>query len=443
MRPARTIVLALAAIGILTAAVFGIRAVTSKPASEATKAVENLSTRGALAEASTPADARIRAAEERIKRAGDKPDGYSLLGDSFMQKARETGDFSFNARADAALQKSLELAPDSYNTLVLRAKLLLTLHRFHEALEVARRARDLRPQEYQAYGALTDAYVELGDYDAAIEAAQKRMDLRPDTDAYARVSYLRALHGDTEGAIEAMRVAAKAANPRDPESVAWCRVHLGDELMNAGERAPAEKEYDNALSVFPDYYLALAAKARARVAAGDPEGAVEFYKRAQDRVPLPDTAIALGDLYLKMGRADEAKKQYDLVEFIERGGTAGSETYSRQLALFYADHDIKLDEALQIARRERAARADIYTADALAWCLYKKGEYREAKAAMDEALRLGTRDPRLLYHAGMIAEALGDRRRAAKYLQQAVEINPSFDVLQADVARRTLATLKT
>ncbi|MDQ3685942.1 MAG: tetratricopeptide repeat protein [Acidobacteriota bacterium] len=440
MKSARKIVLALVAIVVLAAAVFGIRAVTNKPAA---KAVENISTRGALAESSTPADARVRAAQGMIERAGGKPDGYNLLGDAFMQKARETGDFSFNARADAALQKSLELAPDNYNTLVLRAKLFLTLHRFREALEVARRAQSLRPQEYHAYGALTDAYVELGDYDAAIEAAQKRMDLRPDMDAYARVSYLRALHGDTEGAIEAMGVAAKAADPRDFESVAWCRVHLGDELMNAGELASAEKEYDRALVVFPDYYLALAAKARARVAAGDMNGAVDFYKRAQDRVPLPDTAIALGDLYAKLGRADEAKKQYDLVEFIERGSAPGSETYSRQLALFYADRDIKLDEALNIARRERAARADIYTSDALAWCLYKKGQFAEAKTVMDEALRLGTNDPRLLYHAGMIANALGDRRNATKYLEGAVKINPSFDVLQADVARETLAALKT
>ena len=172
-------------------------------------------------------------------------------------------------------------------------------------------------------------------------------------EAYARVSYLRALHGDTEGAIEAMRVAAEAANPRDPESVAWCRVHLGDELLSAGKPAQAEKEYDNALGVFPDYYVALAAKARARLASGDINGAIDFYRRAQALVPLPEAAISLGDLYAKTGRADEAKKQYDLVEFIERGGAAGSETYSRQLALFYADHDIKLDEALHIARRER------------------------------------------------------------------------------------------
>jgi tetratricopeptide (TPR) repeat protein len=102
---------------------------------------------------------------------------------------------------------------------------------------------------------------------------------------------------------------------------------------------------------------------------------------------------------------------------------------------------MKLDEALAIARRERETRADIYTHDALAWCLYKKGELAEAKGAINEALRLGTRDARINYHAGMIYKALGESRAAAKHLQLALRINPSFDVLQADVARQTLHTL--
>ena len=60
---------------------------------------------------------------------------------------------------------------------------------------------------------------------------------------------------------------------------------------------------------------------------------------------------------------------------------------------------------------------------------------------MNEALRLGTRDARLYYHAGMISTALGERKQAAEYLRSALEINPTFDVLGADVARRTLGEL--
>lgn len=390
---------------------------------------------------STPADLRVQKAQQVISQAPNKPDGYNQLASAFMQKARETGDFGFNKRAEGALLRSLEVEPENYDAMKLRAKLLLTYHRFGEALTVARSARALRPDDHDNYGAITDALVELGDYPEAIESAQKMVDLRPDSASYARVSYLRSLHGDGEGAIEAMRVAVKAANPNDPEGAAWCRVHLGDELMNTGKRREADQEYDKALYLFPDYPLALAAKARVFVATGDLKQAVDFYERAQNRTPLPDTAIALGDLYARVGRADDAKRQYELVEFIERR-SAASGTYSRQLAMFWADHDEKLDEALTIAQKERSARQDIYTCDALAWILFKNNRLDEAKQSIEEALRLGTRDARLYYHAGMIYNQLEDGQHAASYLNLALQTNPNFDVLQVELAKKSLASLK-
>lgn len=396
----------------------------------------------AESERQTPADRQLRAARGLIEGKPSDASGYNLLAAALMQKARESEDFSINAKAEEALNRSLKVAPDNYDALKLRAKLLLTFHRFGEALEVARRAQALNPRDHDNYGAMTDALVELGEYPAAVEAAQRMVDLRPDTASYARVSYLRWLHGDTAGAIEAMRVAAQAAGPQDREKLAWCYVQLGDALLHTGKRDDGEREIDRALYIFPDYGTAFAAKARARVAAGDLKGAIEFYKRAVERVPSPEYASALGDLYAKVGDAEESRKSYALAEFVERSGGAVSHTYSRELALFWADHDTRLDDALAAAERERSARKDIFTADVLAWCLYKKGRLDEAKTVMDEALRLGTRDPRLLYHAGMIAHARGDKRAATDYLQQAVSIDPAFNVLQADIARRTLAELK-
>lgn len=430
--------LSLGALGVLVVALLGIRA-ASQPASQAAQPQAVKTTADSQA---TPGDRRILAAQAMIERLPSDSRGYNLLAVAYMQKARETGDFGYNAKAEEALARSEKAEPDNYDALKLRAKLLLTFHRFTEALEISRRAQNLNPRDHDIYGAMTDSLVELGDYPQAVEAAQMMMNLRPDTASYSRVSYLRLLHGDVKGSIEAMRVAAQAASPQDPENIAWCLVQLGDALTNAGQLADAEREFDRALYTFPDYHLALAAKARARLNAGDTNKAIEFYRRAIERVPLPEYVIALGDLYTKLGQAEEAKRQYALVEFVERAGST-KDTYSHQLALFWADHDMRLDDALAAAERERAVRRDIYTCDTLAWVLYKKGRLTEAKTAMDEALRLGTRDARMLYHAGMIASALGDRRAAAKSLKEALAINSSFDVLQADVARQTLVTLKT
>ncbi len=387
----------------------------------------------------TAADRAIDRAEKIIQRDPDACEGYNELGAAFMQKARETGDFSFTKRAEAATERSSTLAPDNYGALKLRAKLAAANHRFAEALETAQRALERSPRDLEMRGIVTDANVELGHYPEAMDAAAAMIEIRPYAPSYARVSYLSSLHGDTAGAVAAMRMAEQSA--ADAESLAWCAVHLGDELMNAGQRAEAEHEYDRALFAFPNYHFALAAKARARVAAGNLDAAVAFYERAQERVPLPDVAIALGNLYVTLGRATEAQKQYALAEFIDRSGNAGAGTYSRQIALSWADRGINLDQALAIAQRERAARSDIYTSDLLAWCFFRKGQLTEAKTAIEEALRLKTRDAQLNYHAGMIYQAFGDPPNAIEHLRLALEINPTFDLLQAQTAKQTLQIL--
>ena len=431
--------LILASLAVAIFVLFGLRATLSRtqPDDESSRALLPVSAE------STFADKQMQKGEAMIKRAPSEPDGYYLLCAAYIQKARDTGDFTFNAKAETALNRSFAVAADNYDAIKLKATLLLTNHRFGEALEVARRAQALRPQDHTIYGALTDALVELGRYDEADSAVESMIRLKPDASSYARLSYLYSLRGDTDGAIEVMRAAVKSSTRQDVEGYAWYRTHLGDELMKAGRLKEAEREFDFALEAFPNYHIALAAKARARIAANDFSSAVELYKQSLERVPLPDTAIALGDLYAKSGQMDEARKQYELVEFIEQSSPSNAATYSRQLALFWANQDKNLDEALKIAQSERAVRADIYTCDVLAWCLYKTNDLKGAKTAIDEALRLGTRDALLHYHAGMIYAKLGDRPSAIKHLSRALEINPSFDLLQADVARRTLEEMKT
>ncbi len=396
----------------------------------------------ALASSATSTDKRIQLAESTIKAKPQQASGYNQLCSALIQKARETGDFSWNSRAEAALKRSLEVNPniekENYDALRLQATLHLTYHRFAEALQTGQQMQKLRSNDHYAYGVLTDAFVELGRYQEAVEAADKMSDLHPDSTSYARISYLRALHGYQDQAIEAMRLAVRASSPADREGHAWYRVQLGNEFLNAGKLKEAGREFETALQIFPDYYEGLATQARLFVRLGDVEQAIALYRRAQERVPSPDTVIALGDLYAKQGRTEEAQRQYALLEAIER---SGSNTYSPKLALYLADHDLKLDEALNIAQRERAARSDIYTCDLLAWCLFKKGDFAAAKTAIDEALRLGTRDARIYYHAGMIAQALKDHQQAAKYLNLALATNPTFDVLQSEIAKQTLKTI--
>jgi tetratricopeptide (TPR) repeat protein len=414
----------LVSVGVIAAAIIGAGALLTRSDRS------NQKVQPAKAESDgppTPADLRIQKAQAIIKQSGQKPDGYNLLASAYMQKARETGDHIFNAKAEGILARSFEIDRDNYDALKLQAKLLLSNHRFSEVLEVVRRAQVVRLDDADVYGALTDANVELGNYDEAIIAAQKMVDLRPDTSAYSRIAYLRSLHGDTQGAIRAMQVAVKAAHPGDPESVAWCRVQLGNELLNAGKRDEAELEYDKALLIFPGHRAATEAKARARIAGADFNGAIEIYNRGQSTSPSADAVLALGDLYTYLGRNDEANKQYELFESLERENVEIENSW-RHLIYYWLDHNKNLDEALTRARQEREHRRDIFTCDMLAWALFKNDQVVEARGSIDEALRLGTREARINYHAGIIYSALGLKERGARYLELARTSDPAFAI---------------
>ena len=96
--------------------------------------------------------------------------------------------------------------------------------------------------------------------------------------------------------------------------------------------------------------------------------------------------------------------------------------------------------ALAVVARPSPADRQI-RCNRIAWCLHKTGSLEEAKTAISEALRLGTRDARLYDHAGMISSAFGDRAGAAEYLKVAFDIKPAFDTLGADVAQCVLSSL--
>jgi tetratricopeptide (TPR) repeat protein len=369
---------------------------------------------------------------------GESASKYNKIAADFIRKARNTGDFSLNTNAENSITKALQIEPENFDSKKLQASLHLTFHRFDKALESGLQLEKEAPNDSFVFGILTDANVELGNYEAAIAAVQKMVDLKPNMASYTRVAHVRSLHGDSNGAIEAFTHASQIADPNDLEAQAWCLVNLGNEYFKTGKFAEAEKSYDSALRIFANYPAATVGKAHILVTKGENEAAIALFHDAQNRVPLTETVISLGDLYTKTGNTEKAKQQYSLAEAIDE---KLGKTDQRRLAMLWADNDERLVDALEIATKEHSLRKDIFTADIFAWCLYKTGKFNEAKSAIAEAMRLKTKDARVFYHAGMIEKALGNAKEAKRFLKLALDTNPAFDILQAEVAKISLKEL--
>ncbi len=389
-------------------------------------------------------DNQIRYYQARIKRDPYRYSNYTKLGDVYIQKARETGDTAYYSKAEEALKKALDLYPNNYTTVIYLGFVNSSKHEFRAALPYAKKAIELKPEDSYAYGILGDAYIELGQYEDAKKAYETMVSLGPGLDSYSRISYMRELMGDVKGAMQAMKKAIEDGIKRNlpNENVAWAQYILGELYFNSGDLKKAEEQYQASINTYNNYYHALAGLGKVRAVEKNYQEAIELYKKAIGIIPLPIFVSSLGDIYKKTGNMEEAKKQYDLVEYIGLLSKINKVIYNRELALFYAGHDIKLNEALELVRKELEVRKDIYTYDTLAWALYKNNQPKEALEASKESLKLGTKDANLFFHVGMIYYKLGNMAKAKEYLNQALSTNPHFHITNSEVAKNTLSEIE-
>ena len=369
---------------------------------------------------------------------------YFGLGDALIRKARETGDPSYFNRAEEALKKSLEINPNNVGAMRHLAYVFYSRHEFEPAAVHAGEAIEMDSTDGDSYGILGDALMETGEYQKAEAAYGQMMQLEQSLYSYSRRAGLKSIRGDNAGAMADLERAVAAGNAakQPAESIAWAEWQLGNDHFTLGKLEKAEVFYHESLATYPNYYRASAGLAQVRAAQKRYDDAIDLYRKAIAVLPMPEYVAALGDVYSKIGKSDEARKQYELVEYIGKLNALNKALYNRELAYFYADHDIKLQQGLKLAKRELDYRRDIYAYDVVAWNLYKNGKVEEAREAVSQALGLGTQDAKLHYHAGMIYHRLGEKEKAREHLRRALSINPYFHIFFADSATRVLAELE-
>jgi tetratricopeptide (TPR) repeat protein len=360
------------------------------------------------------------------RRAAAQPrdvEALTLLGFAYQQRARETGDPSFYPLSERLLRRALRLEPTNSLTLRGLASLAASRHRFDESLKLARRAQRQAPRTAAVYGLLGDAYLELGRYERAFAAFDRMAALKPGTVTYARISYARELLGETEAALEAMMMAVSSAG-RSGEPAAWANAQLGNLYLNSGRLRAASESHRRALSLFPGYAPALAGLGRTQWWRGRLPSAARLFNLALERAPVPDFAVALGDVYAQMGRRAHAERAYEKAEMLEHAFVANGGRNQLETALFDLDHDRDVADALRRARIGRDLRPSIEGEHVLAWALYKNGRCAEAKKHSIRALRLGTKDIGALMHRSFIEACLGNDAAAREFRARALDANP-------------------
>jgi hypothetical protein len=174
---------------------------------------------------------------------------------------------------------------------------------------------------------------------------------------------------------------------------------------------------------------------------GDFAPAIRRYRQVVDRLPVPEYAIALGETEQAAGRVVAAKRDYALVGTEVRLLHANGVNTDVDLALFEANHG-SAARAVTFGRRAWRQAPSVRSADAYSWALYQSGRIGPATRFSERAMRLGSRDPTFLYHAGMIARRAGRSDEARHLLGSLVAQGPHFSPLYAPRAERALEGLR-
>ena len=380
---------------------------------------------------------QIAALEQAARAQPDNPTPLIELASTLLGLVRQGGDTQAYVRADAALSDAIKRDPSSAAAYTERGILRLGRHDFRGALRDGERAHALAPDVVKALGVLVDANIELGRYRKAARVLQRMVDRKPNLDSYARVAYLRELHGDLSGASQALRLASSAGG-EGPENVAFVQSLLGNLQLAQRRRDQAQRAFRTALAKVPGYGPAQAGLARVDIATGRHDQAVRRLRALVARDPKQEYVVLLGELQLAAGRTQAARRILAKVpEELKRLESAGENTETEK-ALFEADHG-NATRAVTAGRAAWANAPSVRAADALGWALTRAGNPREGLTYARRAVRLGTRDPSVLFHAGMSAKAMGRLDQARRWLQEALAANPGFSPLHATTARKALA----
>ena len=326
-----------------------------------------------------------------------------MLSSEYLQRYRERGDVGDVARAEHAARRSLAAQPrGNVAGDVALAGALLTLHRFRAAKSAIGDARRWMPRDPALAADEAGLDLELGD----VEGARRLVRTFGADPAFDVVA---ARLDEETGALAAARSRLdRAARRADgiydtpAERRAWLHARAAELALEDGDAVAAGREAGVALVMFPQHLRALTIAARIAAAGGHPAEAEALAKRAVAIQPNPEVLGLLADAQAARGKPAEAAATRDELLAIARLGDT-LHLSDRLVALWEADHGVRVEHAYALARRELALRDDIYAEDALAWTAARSGHWDVARAAIGKALRYGTRDPAIRRHAEVIA----------------------------------------
>jgi tetratricopeptide (TPR) repeat protein len=303
--------------------------------------------------------------------------------------------------ACAAEARAAELAPDSALPRWRRGLWLLDLGRLEEARDELDEACELDPGDFRPRAALARAELYSDDAAQAVEDARAALALEPN-DGPTRHLLATALDelGETEAAARERALAALApplpldawlAEMKEEELGPLYHLALARQLLDQRGPLQARAEIEALLAERPDYPAVLRLADDMYVGLGTPETGLALLEAARARVPdHPDIALFLGAALMRAGEVERALNE-----------TAAA---------------VRLNPGLGPARHQLGSFQN------------SAGLYEEARLSFGEALARGYREGSMLVELGVVQRRTGREIEAVASFEEAcAKLPDSFE----------------
>ena len=343
---------------------------------------------------------------------------------ALYQRAVLTGSLTDLEAADTMIDAAIRHIPHPGDLYFLKANVAFKLHRLADVrrhLEIVPSVRD----SFEAQALWADLDFQEGRY-AAAKAGYERLIAQQRTwDNLVRLAYFAAKMGDPGAADRLYLEAEDELTAKEMRSYAWVELQRGLLHLAHGRHDEAEVCYRRAERAYSGHWLVAEHRAELLGAQGRYSEAAALYESVVARAPRAELQQALGDLYQVMGNEERAQAWHaralaGYLEAARRGGVH----YYHHLVDFYADVARDGAAAVTWARKDIDLRDNFATQAALAWALYRDGQFAPALEAMQQALSSGARYPHLLFQAAAVYRAAGREAESESYRQQAAALNP-------------------
>lgn len=272
----------------------------------------------------------------------------------------------------------------------------------------------------------------LGWYlEGAVDESEKKYDA-------AEISYVRALQiQPSAGEPLTALVRVDAARKQIPKAMARldkviaeqpdnaiARNLKGELLASQGELAAAATAFNAAIAKAPQWWMPYRGLALSHLAGKRNEEAIQALELGLSKTGAASIATDLAALYERLDRPDDAIRVYETLVSREPGSVAAANNLAMLLVSYRSD-PTSLERAEQLAGKlDHVTEPSIL--NTRGWVKFKRGEFQESLALLQQAVDKSPESPLMRYHLGMAQLKTGDRASAEKNLEAAVRSGRPF-----------------